>query len=79
MRKNPYELICGKMPSLKHICVWDYKVKVRPFILFMRKLDSKTIFGFFIGYYISSRGSRFYYPTHSTKVIKSDRAMYFGG
>ena len=42
-----------------------------------KKLDPKTISGYFIGYYMGSRSSRFYYPSHTTRVIKSDRAFYF--
>ncbi|CAJ2662215.1 unnamed protein product [Trifolium pratense] len=37
----------------------------------------KTISGFFIGYSTASRGCRFYCPSHSTRVIESDRAVFF--
>ena len=42
-----------------------------------KKLDLKIISGYFVSYAIGSRGSRFYYQTHSTRVIESDRAVYF--
>ncbi|RVW40751.1 Retrovirus-related Pol polyprotein from transposon TNT 1-94 [Vitis vinifera] len=42
-----------------------------------KKLDPKTISGFFVGYCIGSRGSRFYCPSHTTKIIESDKAVYF--
>ena len=42
-----------------------------------KKLDKKTISGYFIGYCAGSRGSRFYYPSHTTRVIESDRAIHF--
>ena len=74
--KTPYELIYGKKPSLRHFRIWGCKAEVRPYIPLTRKLDSKTISGFFIGYCIGSRGSRFYCPTHSTKIVESDRAVY---
>ena len=74
--KTPYELIYGKKPSLRHFRVWGCKAEVRPFIPSTRKLDSKTVSGFFIGYCIGSRGSRFYCPNHSTRIVESDRAVY---
>ena len=37
-----------------------------------KKLDPKTIIEYFIGYHMGSRGSRFYYPSHTTRVIESD-------
>ena len=52
-------------------------MKVRPYNPQSKKLDHKTISGYFIGYCVGSRGSRFYYPSHTTRVIKSDRAIYF--
>ena len=50
---------------------------MRPYNLQSRKLDPKTISGYFIGYCVGSRGSRFYCPSHTTRVIKSDQAIYF--
>ena len=38
-----------------------------------KKLDLKTISGYFIGYCVGSRGSRFYCMSHTTRVIESDR------
>ena len=45
--KTPYELIYGKKPSLRHFRIWGCKAEVRPYIPLTRKLDSKTISGFF--------------------------------
>ncbi|KAF7833158.1 Retrovirus-related Pol polyprotein from transposon TNT 1-94 [Senna tora] len=67
----------GKKPSMKHFRVWGCKAEVRPFNPQQKKLDLKTIIGYFIGYCTGSRGSRFYCPSHSTRVIESDRAFYF--
>ncbi|KAH9669477.1 Integrase catalytic domain-containing protein [Citrus sinensis] len=77
MPKTLYELWSGKRPSLRHFHVWGCRAKVRPYNPQSRKLDPKTISGFFIGYCIGSRGSRFYYPSHTTGIIESDRAIYF--
>ncbi|RVW90986.1 Retrovirus-related Pol polyprotein from transposon TNT 1-94 [Vitis vinifera] len=75
--KTPYELWSGKKPSLHHFHVWGCKAKVRPYNPQSKKLDPKTISGFFVGYCIGSRGSIFYYPSHITRIIKSDRVVYF--
>ena len=65
------------MPILRHFHVWGCKVEVRPYNPQSKKLDPKTISGYFIGYYVGSRGSRFYCPSHTIRVIESDRAIYF--
>ena len=58
--KTPYELWSKKKPSLRHFHVWDCKVEVRPYNPQSKKLDPKTINGYFIGYCVGSRGSKFY-------------------
>ena len=75
--KTPYELLNGKRPTLKHFHVWGCKAEVKPYNPSTKKLDSRTISGSFIGYCGNSRGCRFYCPTHSTRVIESDRAIFF--
>ncbi|KAL6324412.1 hypothetical protein AAG906_013016 [Vitis piasezkii] len=77
MPKTPYELWSGKKPSLHHFHVWGCKAEVRPYNPQSKKLDPKTISGFFVGYCIGSRGSRFYCPSHTTRIIESDRVVYF--
>ncbi|RVW73223.1 Retrovirus-related Pol polyprotein from transposon TNT 1-94 [Vitis vinifera] len=75
--KTPYELWSGKKPNFHHFHVWGCKAEVRPYNPQSKKLDPKTISGFFVGYCIGSRGSRFYCPSHTTRIIESDRAVYF--
>ena len=75
--KAPYELWSQKKPSLCHFHVWGCKVEVRPYNPQFKKLDLKTISEYFIGYYVGSRGSMFYFSSHTTRVIESNRAMYF--
>ncbi|KAF7835240.1 Retrovirus-related Pol polyprotein from transposon TNT 1-94 [Senna tora] len=77
VENTPYELFTGKKPTMKHLRVWGCKAEVRPCNPQLKKLDPKTIFGYFIGYCPGSRGNRFYCPSHSTKVIESDKAYYF--
>ena len=40
-------------------------------------MDPKTISGYFVGYCIRSRGSRFFCPCHATRIIESDITVYF--
>ena len=42
-----------------------------------KKLDLKAISGYFIGYCVGSIGSKFYCPSHTTRVIDSYQAIYF--
>nr|CAN83337.1 hypothetical protein VITISV_004574 [Vitis vinifera] len=75
--KTPYELWLGKKPNLHHFHVWGCKAEVRPYNPQLKKLDLKTISGFFVSYCIGSRGSKFYCPFHTTRIIELDRAVYF--
>ena len=59
-----------KESSLSHFHVWGCKVGVRPYNLQSKKLESKTISGYFIGYCVESRGYRFYYPLNTTREIE---------
>ena len=43
----------------------------------IKKLDPKTISGYFVGYCIGSRGSRFFCPSHTTRIVASYRVVYF--
>ena len=43
----------------------------------IKKLNPKTINGYFVGYCIGSRGSRLFYPSHTTRIVELDRAIYF--
>jgi len=41
-----------------------------------KKLDERTISGFFIGYLEKSKGYMFYCPTHSTRIIETGNAWF---
>ena len=76
--KTPYELMTRR-PTLKHFRVWGCKAEHRPYNQETEKLDPKTIFGFFVGYNIESRGCKFYYLNHTTIIIESHCAIYLEG
>jgi len=41
-----------------------------------KKLDARTISGFFIGYPDKSKGYIFYCPNHSTRIVESSNARF---
>ncbi|GJZ80052.1 retrovirus-related pol polyprotein from transposon TNT 1-94 [Tanacetum coccineum] len=41
-----------------------------------KKLDSQTVSGYFIGYPEKSKGYRFYYPNHSSRIVKTGNAKF---
>ena len=41
-----------------------------------RKLDPRTVSGFFIGYAEKSKGYRFYCPSHMHKVVEARNARF---
>jgi len=73
---TPYELWIGRKPSLRHLYVWGCPAEVR--LLYNpleKKLDARTISGYFIGYPEKSKGYRFYCPNHSTQTVETGNAQ----
>ena len=62
---------------MHHFRVWGCKVEVRFYNPQIKKLDSNTISGYFVDYCIGSRGLRFFCLSHTTKIVESDRVVYF--
>ncbi|KAK8952136.1 hypothetical protein KSP39_PZI003213 [Platanthera zijinensis] len=60
--KTPYELWTGKKLSIKHFHIWGCLTEARPYKPHERKLDSRTVTCYFIGYSEKSRGYKFYDP-----------------
>ena len=54
--KTPYEFWTGKKPSLKHLHIWGCPAEARPYRPHEKKLDSRTISCYFIGYSERSKG-----------------------
>ncbi|RDX69004.1 hypothetical protein CR513_51943, partial [Mucuna pruriens] len=63
VNKTPYELWIGKKPSVKILHILGYPVEARPYRPHERKLDSRTINCYFVGYVECSQGYKFYNPT----------------
>lgn len=74
--KTPFELFKGWKPSLHHVRVWGCPSEVRVYNPQERKLDPRTISGFFIGYPEGSKGYRFYCPSHTTRIVESRNAKF---
>ena len=76
--KTPYELWTGKKPSLKHLHIWGCLVEARPYRPHEKKLDSRTVSFYFIGYFERSRGYKFYDPT-TKSIFETGNARFFEG
>ena len=74
--KTPFELWTGRKPSLRHLCVWGCPEEVKPYNPHEKKLDSRTVCGFFIGYPEKSMGYVFYCPKHSTRIVETGNARF---
>ena len=74
--KTPYELWTGKKPSLKHLHIWGCPVEARPYRPHEKKLDSRTVSCYFIGYSERSKGYKFYDPT-TKSIFEIGNARFF--
>ena len=74
--KTPFELWTGRKPSLRHLHVWGCPAEVRVYNPQEKKLDFRTISGYFIRYPEKSKGYRFYCPNHSTRIVESGNARF---
>ena len=74
--KTPFELWTGRKPSLRHLHVWSCPAEARMYNPHEKKLDSRTVSGYFIGYPEKSKGYRFYCPNHSSRIIETGNARF---
>lgn len=74
--KTPFELWTGRKPSLRHLHVWGCPAELRIYNPHERKLDPRTISGYFIGYPEKSKGYRFYVPNHSPRIMETGNARF---
>ncbi|CAL9026013.1 unnamed protein product, partial [Prunus brigantina] len=74
--KTPFELWTGRKPSLRHLHVWGCPAEIRIYNPHEKKLDFRTISGYFIGYPEKSKGYSFYCPNHSTKIVETGNARF---
>ena len=74
--KTPFELWTGRKSSLKHLHVWSCPAEVRIYNPHEKKLDSRTVSGYFVGYPEKFKGYRFYYPNHSSRIIETSNTRF---
>ena len=60
--KTPYELWTSKKPSIWHLHVWGCLAEATPYKLNEKKLNSRTMSCYFVGYPERLRGFKFYDP-----------------
>jgi len=54
--KTPFGLWMNRTPSIRHLHVWGCQTEIRIYNPQERKLDARTISGYFIGYPENSEG-----------------------
>ena len=74
--KTPFELWTKRKLSLRHLYVWGCLAEARIYNPLEKKLDSRTISGYFIGYPEKSKRYRFYCPNHSTRIVETGNAIF---
>ena len=74
--KTSLELWTRRKPSLRHMHVWGCPAEARIYNPREKKLDSRTINAFFIGYPEKSKWYRFYCPNHSTRIVETGNARF---
>ncbi|KAL6178305.1 hypothetical protein ACLB2K_049823 [Fragaria x ananassa] len=74
--RTPFEIWNSRKPSLMHFRTWGCPTKARPYNPDEKKLDSRTITCHFIGYLDKSKGYKFYCPSHSNRIIETNKAKF---
>ena len=74
--KTPFELFKGWKPSLQHMRIWGCPSEIRVYNPQEKKLDPRTISGYFVGYAERSKAYRFYCPSYHTKIVESRNAKF---
>jgi hypothetical protein len=57
--------------------VWGCSAETKVYNPHIKKLDSKTVSYYFIGYPEKSKSFRFYYPSHTTRIVETRHAIFF--
>ena len=61
---------------MRHIHVWGCPFEVKIYNPREKKIDPSIISGYFIGYVEKSKGYRFYFPSHTTRIVESRNAKF---
>ena len=74
--ETPFETWYGWKPSLRHLHIWGCSVEFQIYNLNIKKLDSITTSGYFIGHPNNSKDYRFYCPSHTPKIVEARNAKF---
>ena len=74
--KTPFELWTNRTPNIRHLHVWGCHAEIRIYNSQERKLDARTISGYFIGDPKNSKGYMFYCPNHSIRAVETGNARF---
>ena len=74
--ETPYKLWTDKTPSIRHLHVWGCPAEARPYRPNEKKLDSRTVSCYFVGYPERTRGFKFYDPA-TRSFFETDNARFF--
>jgi hypothetical protein len=74
--KTSYEMWIGRVPSLRHLRVWESPAEAKVFNPTIGKLDPKTVSCHFIGYPERSKEFCFYCPDRFTKFVETRHAVF---
>ena len=65
-----------RKPSLRLLHVWGCPAEVLMYNSHEKKLDSRIISSYYIGYSEKSKGYIFYYPKHSPRIIDTKNTKF---
>ncbi|CAL8075801.1 unnamed protein product [Prunus armeniaca] len=74
--KTPYEIWCNRKPSFNHLRTWGCRAEAKIYNPMQKKLDSKTVSCYFVGYPDRTKGYIFYCPNHTTRFVETQRAVF---
>ncbi|WRX07880.1 Reverse transcriptase [Theobroma cacao] len=72
----PFELCKGWKSSLRHLHIWSCPTQVRVYNPQEKKLNPRTMSGYFIGYAEKFKGYKFYCPNYTSRFIESRNAKF---
>ena len=74
--KKLFEPWTNRTPSIRHLHVWGFQAEIRIYNPQERKLDARTISGYFIIYPENSKGYIFYCPNHSMSIVETGNTRF---
>jgi len=68
--------LVGNLFNLRNLHIWDCPAEARIYNPHEKKLESRMISGYFIGYLDKSKGYRFYCSSHSMRIVETGTAIF---